>query len=125
MLTKNEKLVSRFFNGISLMSKFYDKNGKPISLLEWGRLCENYSYKRIKLSYLKAYNKRISTIWLGLDHSFSDTGKPIIFETMVFSLDKTDFDEQYQERYSTLKEAIEGHNRIVKNIKQTILKLPK
>ncbi|WP_166903861.1 hypothetical protein [Mycobacterium sp. DL440] len=26
----------------------------------------------------------VSTVWLGLNHSFTDDGPPIIFETMVF-----------------------------------------
>lgn len=55
----------------------------------------------------------VSTVFLGLDHSWVEN-KIEIFETMIFSEDK-DVDE-YQERYSTWKEAQEGHNRIVKSL---------
>lgn len=56
----------------------------------------------------------VSTVFLGLDHSFAVyTGvphKPILFETMIFG-GKHD---QYQERYTTWKEAEAGHKRAVK-----------
>jgi hypothetical protein len=48
---------------------------------------------------------QVSTVFLGMDHSFGDDGPPILFETMIFggALDG------YQERYSTWEEAEEGH----------------
>lgn len=52
-------------------------------------------------------NKRVSTVFLGLDHRYSDEGLPILFETMVF--DGNGFDEQDMERYCTYKEALDGH----------------
>jgi len=46
----------------------------------------------------------VSTVFLGLDHSFG--GRPMLFETMIFGgpLDG------YQERYSTWSEAEAGHD---------------
>jgi hypothetical protein len=52
----------------------------------------------------------VSTVFLGIDHSFSDDGPPIIFETMIFG---GPFDE-YQWRYATWDEAAAGHKRLVK-----------
>lgn len=46
----------------------------------------------------------ISTVFLGLDHSFGG-GEPLLFETMIFGGD----DDGYQERYSTWDEAVKGH----------------
>lgn len=55
---------------------------------------------------------RVSTVFLGLDHSFITVGAPVLFETMVFG---GKFDEQ-QERYRTYEEAEEGHKRWVTKI---------
>ena len=49
---------------------------------------------------------RISTIFLGTNHQYDlNNPKPILFETMIFG----DYPGEYQERYSTYDEAIEGH----------------
>ena len=60
----------------------------------------------------------VSTIFLGLDHSWGG-GAPILFETMVFknkSIDAT-YDSD-QERYTTYKEAMAGHKRWVQEYKK-------
>lgn len=51
---------------------------------------------------------RISTVFLGLDHSFGE-GEPLLFETMIFGGEHDD----YQDRYSTWDEAVAGHERAV------------
>lgn len=56
----------------------------------------------------------ISTVDLGIDHSFGD-GKPLYYETMIFKKDS--YLDLYCERYSTEEEAREGHKRIVRNAK--------
>lgn len=48
---------------------------------------------------------RISTVFLGIDHSFGLGGPPVLFETMIFNGKHND----YQERYCTLEEAKVGH----------------
>lgn len=59
--------------------------------------------------------KRVSTVWLGMDHSLFPSGiKPLIFETMVFDHNSEDI---YCERYSTWHEALEGHAKAVKWVK--------
>lgn len=52
---------------------------------------------------------RISTVFLGLDHSFTPDGPPILFETMIFGGEH----DEFQERYATWTEAEEGHGRAV------------
>ena len=47
---------------------------------------------------------RVSTVFLGMDHSFSG-GTPVLFETMIFGGEH----DQYQERYCTWDEAEKGH----------------
>lgn len=50
----------------------------------------------------------VSTVFLTWDHSFNNSDKPVLFETMVFGGEYND----YQERYETYEEAIEGHKQI-------------
>jgi hypothetical protein len=92
------------------MNKF-DREGKPITLEQWAQLFENAAYKRVAEATLPD-GKWVSTVWLGLDHSFMDEGPPVIFETMVFS-SKEDMDELDQRRYSTEAEALAGHHEAV------------
>lgn len=51
----------------------------------------------------------VSTVFLGLDHSYSMTKtldhKPLIWETMIFG----GHHDQYQKRYETREQAQEGH----------------
>ena len=66
---------------------------------------------------------RVSTVFLGLDHSFSDDAPPVLFETMVF----INGSGGEMERYSTWDEAEEGHQNMVDKVfKATpILALPR
>ena len=52
----------------------------------------------------------VSTVFLGLDHSFGE-GRPVLFETMSFIGDES---EDYFDRYCTWDEAEAGHARIVR-----------
>jgi len=57
----------------------------------------------------------VSTVFLVYDHRFGDEeGLPILWETMIFG-GKHD---QYQERYSSKEDAIEGHNRAIKLVEE-------
>ncbi len=89
---------------------YYDKEGNPIDREEWVQLLENIEYRRIAETKLSD-GRQISTVHIGLDHSFGD-GPPLIFETMVFPSKDESADERC-ERYSTEEEARAGHDRIV------------
>jgi len=49
----------------------------------------------------------VSTVFLGIDHSYVKGGPPILWETMIFG-GKHD---QYQDRYATYDEAMIGHEK--------------
>lgn len=81
-------------------------------------------YKRVAETTLPD-GKWVSTVWIGLDYNLYGMGKPLIFETMVFS--GKDVEKEFLgkkrlglgeeldvERYSTLKEAEKGHKRMVR-----------
>lgn len=56
----------------------------------------------------------VSTVFLALDHGFD--GKPLWFETMVFS-SRDDLNEIYLDRYETWEEAEQGHAKAVAWVK--------
>lgn len=52
----------------------------------------------------------ISTVFLGIDHRHhGGVGLPVLFETMVFGGEY----DQLQQRYCSIEESIEGHEKIL------------
>jgi hypothetical protein len=88
------------------VSVYYDPDGNPMTTLEWRKAFETWdrTVRKTEVNGLL-----VSTVWLGMDHNFSQTGPPLIFETMVFGNDG----EEYCERYATKTEAKKGHNDAV------------
>lgn len=93
------------------MMMHYDKDGLPISMLSWATLMGTESYRVVKQD-TAADGSWVSTVWMGLNHS-TVPGKLKIFETIVFSgNDHSNILEG--RRYGTLKEALQGHEELVK-----------
>lgn len=99
-----------------LKPRYYKRDGTPYhgkdDVLEWARDFEkvNRIVKRDRL-----FNGMVvSTVWLGIDYNFSPKGKPLIFETMVFSNEGLQVDERDMDRYSTEDKAVKGHEEMVK-----------
>lgn len=95
----------------------FDRKGRPISFLRMGQLkFERSGYDRIGLTTLpgRLGPVEISTVWLGMDHSYG-YGPRLIFETMIFC-DDENLDTACW-RYSTLKQAAIGHRRVVGLVK--------
>ncbi len=103
--------------------KCYARNGDEITTEQWARLMEDRVYSTVKQERTEK-GTLVSTVWLGLDHSFSFTGTPapiLIFETMVFSeaeAAKKSWGDEYQQRYTTEEEALEGHERIANMVRE-------
>lgn len=88
-----------------------NKNVVPVNDVRvWGKWFET-SDRIVKQESLKN-GLWVSTVFLGLDHSFG-AKKGLYFETMVFDKDKG-LGEQDMDRYTTYEEAEEGHKRMVK-----------
>ena len=90
------------------MSDTYILNEKcPVrckDILKWAKWFESAN-RRVAESVGK--NKiRVSTVFLGLDHSFS-AGPPMLFETMIFGGEY----DQYQNRCSTWEQAEIMHKK--------------
>ena len=92
------------------MSTWYilDNNNKPIpaSITEAADWLEESSDRRtVKRDEIG--DILVSTVFLGLDHSWTPGGKPVLWETMIFGGEHN----QYQERYTSYKDALEGHKK--------------
>lgn len=84
-----------------------NKTYERCSVLEWSKQhSELYRTNKLHVGHIDIDAYTVSTVWLGVDHSFSFSNKPILFETMVLGAD-------YQDRYSTWEEAEEGHKKAV------------
>jgi hypothetical protein len=94
------------------MNDKYILEGKtPIpckNLFEWAKWYETAD--RIVL-VTKVGKVKVSTVFLGLDHSFGGKA-PVLFETLVFG----GKDSGDMNRYSTWEEAEEGHKEICKKV---------
>ena len=83
----------------------YDDNGKPVGQVDLFKWVQWLSPEKRKVVHdtLKS-GVKVSTVFLGLDHSFG-RGVPLLWETMIFGGEH----DQYQERYTSLEDAKKGH----------------
>ena len=92
--------------------KYYNLKSEECSRIEWDSIFYNNKKKFIKQEMAGDYY--ISTVFLGIEHLHGD-GILNIFETMVF--DSYENGETGEEvdliRYDTIKEAREGHKKMV------------
>ena len=89
----------------------YNREGEPITLDEWASLLADRDYKIVEQTQIPETEILVSTVWLGIDHSFGYSDKPVLFETMVFGMG-----EEIQERWHTEDEARQGHRQILAKV---------
>jgi hypothetical protein len=63
--------------------------------------------------------QRVSTVFLHFDHSLNfgtptKPSEPVLFESMIFG----GVNNEYQRRYHTYNEALEGHNNLVRALEE-------
>ena len=95
------------------MSEYYKLWGReaiPATVHEWARSYEHKDMRRVGM--YKDGDLMVSTVFLGLDHSFG-SGPPMIFETLV----RRGKGEDDMVRYSTWKQARAGHHAMVRKLK--------
>lgn len=79
----------------------------PASLEEWGRWLEEASRTRRRCVAQEDVGPYwVSTVFLGIDMGIGNNDLPILFETMIFSGDKSDL---WMDRCGTWEEAIDMH----------------
>jgi hypothetical protein len=98
----SDKIKQRF-------AKLENRQIIPCTLTEWATWDPEHA-KRI-IGRHETETHLVSTVFLGLDHGWIGL-RPVWFETMIF--DKTQLgDVIYEERYSTLDEAEQGHQAAI------------
>ena len=94
-----------------------DSNLDPVAetdLIVWAKWMERANEDRI-VQQTEIGDSVVSTVFLGLDHSFGDdSGIPILYETMVFGGALADG----MDRYSTKDQALEGHRQMCKRVRE-------
>lgn len=83
----------------------------PVDIMEWSKWFETKRKDRIVKQTTLPNGLWISTVFLGMDHSFSD-GPPLLFETMVFP--KGSLTELSCDRCTTYDQAVKQHINAVK-----------
>lgn len=107
---------------------YFDRQGEEMVMEQWAQLHEDMAYKRVAEDDIGPY--WVSTVWIGLDMSFTGEGPPIIFETMVFLRDQRDDPEHFGladidcSRYSTEEEALAGHEATCLLVRATLQEEP-
>ncbi len=112
-----------------------DASGIPVAepdILKWARWQESVSECDSDGKHGRHIGRTlvngvvVSTVFLGLDHNFSDVGPPVLWETMIYrealegEHDRSWLD--YQERYTSKADAIAGHTRAVDHVLAQIQK---
>jgi hypothetical protein len=88
-----------------------DENKHPYkcTLGEWGEWFQNSrGDDKRRVAEDEINGKRISTVFLGMDHNLYGEGRPLIFETMVFDEKGNDI---WMDRYSTWNDSEIGHEK--------------
>lgn len=94
-----------------------DEHGEPQpcdDIVAWGRWFQT-AERRVAQDFDEgdpAKQIRVSTVFLGLDHSYIDGGPPVLWETMVFggALDGA------CDRYTSKDDALKGHQRMCERV---------
>jgi len=105
--------------------RYFNMEGQPVSMWDWAMGIELRQDRHVGDTYLRLRGRvyRVSTVLLGLDHSFSPwPHKPVIFETMVFVDGDMAGEFGICERYCTKEQAKAGHARIVAEVRKLVRK---
>lgn len=94
------------------------ENGKvkPADFMEMGGFFADIDQRRIDLTRIND-EIEVSTVFLGIDHNWSGEGGPILFETIIFGGPR----DSEMRRYRTMREAKEGHWKIVEELRRESL----
>ena len=92
----------------------------PCPLLAWAAQMQDVESRRVaadelaKPAVLGDGTILISTVFLGLDHNFSDQGPPIIWETLILGLPESAALHEKMWRYANHDDAVRGHGVAVR-----------
>jgi len=108
-----------------------DKNrmAVPVDAMTWGHWFEKASRSRERMVAQEEIGETyyVSTVFLGLDHSFGSNADPMLFEAMIFiSADWSEhhMSEIWMARCGTWDDAIDMHERAVAHAQKLLRQLP-
>ena len=106
------------------MTEFFDRNGKRMSLMAWGKAFENVKYRVLGSHHVG--NLWVSTVWLGIDHDIGNLFRDPKLPPMIFEVADgvTDWQSLEMRRYRTEREAMIGHTELV-HMANTLVDLEK
>jgi hypothetical protein len=84
-------------------------NKKPVPVSDIVRWAQWFGTNSRHVKDTTIEGVRVSTVFLGIDHSFNNSRKPILFETMIFGGEH----DGYQDRCSTWDEAVVNHEKAI------------
>ena len=90
-----------------------DEHGEAVAcddLIQWARWYETADRA---LAKTEIGESKVSTVFLGVDHSFNEEGPPMLWETMVFG---GALDDQMG-RYPTREQAVAGHEAMCESVR--------
>jgi hypothetical protein len=104
--------------------KAYGRDGAELSDEEFLVRFGDPKYQVLAQTRVGAYT--VSTVWLGITHGRGSDGRPVVFESMVFS--SADFADPSgslsdidTRRYTSEADAFAGHTELVTVIRATML----
>ncbi len=108
-----DKIIKEYLYGKYILQ---GKIPKPVTdWLEWSKWYSNINNRIVKKTDLPN-DVRVSTVFLGMDHSFgyfmnneSNNHTPILFETMIIGGEH----DGYCDRYATWEQAEQGHEEAI------------
>jgi hypothetical protein len=99
------------FEHVKMGHYILDESNNPVSvdLRTWAEWIGDPKNKIVEQNTVGSF--WVSTVFLGLDHRFGGEGEPLLWETMIFP--EATYEELYCQRYTSYKEAINGHELAV------------
>lgn len=97
-----------------------DEQGNPLAIEDLMIWAEWLEHANRRVARDKVGNCEISTVFLGLDHNWTD-GPPLLWETMLFSTNEQELPDELrytQWRYSSREAAEGGHVLAVEMVRQ-------
>ncbi len=93
------------------MIQYYSPDGQPIDMADAMPLFADGDARRVAHTTITTDRGRVevSTVFLVIDHSFSRTGPPVLWESLVFGGPE----DQDMRRYRSRAEAETGHVEVV------------
>ena len=130
----HDALFLRKADGRGLGMYILDAAGEPVEVtdpMEWSQWFGTEIEARTVAKTNVGDIVDVSTVFLGIDHRFSGTGPPVLWETMVFvmippppAVLRVSGDvlrwHDYQQRYTSRVAAVRGHNEVVQEIRASL-----